>query len=196
MIKTNNGRIVLSQGFQEYKQMPISRTERREIESKPQKVGFIETVDIDHSVIRQLNQLVTIKLAKIMRMPMRQVIILDGYNLDVRAESVFLVKFLPHMEYDPIMPITIRDLGVHHDDSFRNFAYWLMDWHPRKMSISQSKWYNSAYVYAYNCCEWAFHHLCRDSAEWFSQEMMYTLSNPDRRDLSGGRGITIGRIER
>ena len=98
-----------------------------------------------------------------------------------RFQRVYLVEFVPHVTIDPVLPVTFVPLGDEHDRAFQRLAELIMSWNPDYTQHQQ--WYLQCKQFARPCLLAAFTYLTRDEAEWYGREMMYTLANPDRREL-------------
>lgn len=118
-----------------------------------------------------------IKLGYLMGSPIQRVKILG------QCERVFLVEFVPHYKYDPVLPVTFLELGADHNDAFRRLAQLIIAWEPDRPQ--QQQWYNQCKLYAGRCIAAARETLTKNESDYFMREMLYTISNPDRRDLGG-----------
>jgi hypothetical protein len=97
-------------------------------------------------------------------------------------KRVFLVEFVPHFTYDPVLPVTFVPLGKEHDTAFRRLAELIISWDPNYTAHEQ--WYLQCKQYAKPCLMAAFTFLFNEEAEYYAREMLYTMANPDRRNLN------------
>lgn len=118
---------------------------------------------------------IVIKVADLMKRPLQSLRVLDCF------QRVYLVEFVPHFTVDPVLPVTFVPLGDKHDHAFQRLAELILSWDP--VDTHHQQWYMQCKQYARPCLVAAFTYLTRDEAEWYGREMMYTLANPDRRNL-------------
>lgn len=119
---------------------------------------------------------IAIKVSSLVKRPLQSLRVLDTFG------RVVLVEFVPHFTIDPVLPVTFVPLGDDHDDAFCRLADLVMSWDP--IHSRHQEWYLRCKAYARPCLVAAFNCLSRDEAEWYAREMMYTLANPDRRNIN------------
>lgn len=117
--------------------------------------------------------LMAIKLADLVRVPIRNLRVIERYK------RVFVVAFEPHGWIDPVMPLTAVPLGPDHDHAYMRLAELLQAWGPERDDHRQ--WYLQAKKWALECAGYAGHGLLPDEAQYYATQLLQAVSLPGQR---------------
>ena len=122
-------------------------------------------------------QHLTIKLASLINIPIKQLRILERYH------RVFLVAYVPYGQLDPVLPVTAVNLGQAHNTAYAMLSNYIHSWDPngdRNWTPYHNCFYRNCQPHAIACGQAAFERLEPDEAHYYYTQIQYSIAAPHR----------------
>lgn len=167
-------------GLDDGRETAVSLTHPTPLAAWPQPVPRLPIQGQPVALSKMGEMRLAIKLASMIGSPVKRLTTLERYH------RIFLIAFEPHGKIDPVMPITALPLGRAHDDYYRYLAAALQSWRPKgnpEDFAYHANWFSGAEWLAMSCAKEAAAHLEPDEADYYATQLLYSVANPDRRNL-------------